>query len=246
MKSFFRAATLASLLTAAALAAPMAAGAETAIGDPVFAATTLSLSAHGETEVTPDQATITLGVQTKAASARDAMAQNAQRMSAVIAALRGAGIAAKDIRTSNLNLQAQYDYAPNTPPRLTGYQAANDVTVTIDDLTRLGPAIDAVTQAGANQINGISFGLKSSQAAEDAARLEAVKALRAKAELYAQATGYHIARLVNLSEGGGYEPQPPRAMGEVIVTASKRMATPVAAGELTVRADVSAVFELAR
>jgi len=245
MKSFVPAAILAGLLSAAALAAPSAAGAQTATSDPVFAATTLNLSAHGETQVTPDQATITLGVQTKAMSARDAMAQNAQRMSAVIAALRGAGIAAKDIRTSNINLQAQYAYAPNTAPKLTGYEAANDVTITVEDLARLGPAIDAVTEAGANQINGISFGLKAPGPAEDAARLEAVKALRAKADLYAQAAGYHIARLVNLSEGGGYQPQPLRVMAASKMR-SAAAPTPVEAGELTVSADVSAVFELAR
>jgi len=245
MKSTVRAAALAGLLSAGVLAAPLAAGAEAATADPVFAATTLSLSAHGETQVTPDQATITLGVQTKAANARDAMAQNAQRMSAVIAALRGAGIAGKDIRTSNLNLQAQYAYAPNTAPRLTGYQASNDVTVTVEDLAKLGPAIDAVTEAGANQVNGISFGLKAPGPAEDAARLEAVKALRAKAELYAQAAGYHIARLVSLSEGGGYQAQPLRPM-EAFKARSAQIATPVEAGELSVSADVSAVFELAR
>jgi len=245
MKSFVRAAALAGLLSAGALAAPIVAGAQATTADPAFAATTLSLSAHGETQVTPDQATITLGVQTKAASARDAMAQNAQRMSAVIAALRGAGIAGKDIRTSNINLEAQYVYAPNTAPRLTGYQASNDVTITVEDLARLGPAIDAVTEAGANQINGIGFGLKAPGPAEDAARLEAVKALRAKAELYAQAAGYHIARLVNLTEGGGYAPQPLRPMA-MAKARSVAAPTPVEAGELTVSADVSAVFELAR
>ena len=244
MNTFTRGA-LAGLMLTTALAAPMAALAQPANSDPAFAATTLSLSAHGEVQTAPDEATITLGVVTKAATAREAMAQNAQRMGAVIEALRGAGVAAKDVQTSNINLEAQYVYAPNTPPRLTGYQATNDVTVTIVDLARLGPAIDAVSEAGANQINGIGFGLKSPQGAEDAARIAAVKALRAKAELYAQASGYHIARLVNLTEGGGYEPPPMRPM--VMSKARSASApTPVEAGALTVRADVAAVFELAR
>jgi uncharacterized protein YggE len=238
MKTFRRAAAFAGLFVAAL---PAFAWAETMAIDPAFGATTLNLSAHGAVQAAPDEATITLGVETKAASAGAAMSQNAQRMNAVIAALRVVGVAAKDIRTSNLSLNAQYDYPPNAPPRPTGYQASNEVTVTIEDLSRLGPAIDAVTAAGANQIQGIGFGLKASQAAEDAARLEAVKALRAKAELYAQASGYHVARLVNLSESGGYEPGPIRPMAM-----AKMAATPVTAGELTVRADVSAVFELAR
>jgi len=237
--------TMKTLIRAVALAGLLAAGAAQAEPDPAFATTTLNLSAHGETAVTPDEATITLGVQTKAGGAGAAMAQNAQRMSAVITALRGAGITEKDIRTSNLSLAAQYDYAPNTAPRLNGYQASNDVTVTIKDLARLGPAIDAVTNAGANQINGIGFGLKSAQAAEDAARVQAVKALRAKAELYAEASGYHIVRLISLTESGdgGYQPVRPMAMA---MAKSAVQGVPVSAGELTVRADVSAVFELAR
>ena len=239
MKTLIRAATLAGLLVACAATAAQAEP------DPAFATTTLSLSAHGETQVTPDEATITLGVQTKAGSAGDAMNRNAQRMTAVITALRGAGIAEKDIRTSNLSLAAQYDYAPNTPPRLSGYQASNDVTVTVEDLARLGPAIDAVTTAGVNQIGGIGFGLKSPRAAEDAARREAVGALKAKAELYAEASGYHVVRLVNLAESGGDGYQPVRPM--VMAFAKSAAApVPVSAGELTVRADISAVFELAR
>jgi len=118
------------------------------------------------------------------------------------------------------------------------------VTIVVEELARLGPAVDAVTAAGANQINGISFGLKDSSAAEDQARLAAVKALRAKAELYAAATGYRVSRLVSLSEGGGIEPGP-----VVPMMMKARMAaapTPVAAGELTVRIDVNGLYELAK
>jgi uncharacterized protein YggE len=153
-------------------------------------------------------------------------------------------VADKDIQTSNLSLNAQYVYAANEPAKLTGYQASNDVTIVVEDLSRLGPAVDAVTAAGANQINGISFGLKDSSAAEDQARLAAVKALRAKAELYAGATGYRVSRLVSLSEGGGIEPGP-----VVPMMMKARMAaapTPVAAGELTVRIDVNGLYELAK
>ncbi|HEX4184026.1 MAG TPA: SIMPL domain-containing protein [Caulobacteraceae bacterium] len=240
MKSHFRAAALAAVLSAIA-----AAGAQAATSDAAFAATTLNVSADGETQVAPDKATINLGVETKAPSAAAAMAENARRMNAIIAALHGAGVDAKDILTSNLSLNPQYDYAPNMPPRLDGYQASNQVTITVQELSRLGPTIDAVTNAGANQINGISFGLKSTRAAEDAARSEAVKALKAKADLYAEASGYHVARLVNLSEGGapGYRPIGPAPM---MMAKAAVHDVPVAPGDLTVRVSVSAVYELAR
>jgi uncharacterized protein len=169
------------------------------------------------------------------------MARNAAQMAEVTAALRRAGVADRDIQTSNLNLSAQYTYAQNQPPKLTGYQASDDVTVTIEDLTRLGPAIDAVTAAGANQIGGIGFGLKDPVAAEDQARLSAIQALTAKAQLYANATGYRIARLINLSEGAAQALVPVRMMA---YTAKAAVPTPVSSGELTVGVYVSAVYEL--
>ena len=212
--------------------------------DAAFRATTLSISAYGEVKAAPDKATITLGVQTTAPTAAQAMADNAARMSQVIAALRKQGLADKDIQTSNLNLSAQYEYEQNKPPRLTGYQASNDVTVTVNDLKKLGPTIDAVTAAGVNQINGIGFGIKDPQAAEDQARVKAVQALQAKAQLYAGAAGYRIGRLVNLSESGG---SPPVLYAPKMVTMTARAAsTPVEAGELTIRADVSGLYELAK
>jgi uncharacterized protein YggE len=168
-------------------------------------------------------------------------------MSQVMSALQKAGIAAKDIQTSGLNLNAQYQYEQNLPPRLTGYQASNQVTVTVHDLARLGAAVDATVTAGANQVNGISFGLDDPTAAENAARERAVKALQAKADLYARATGYRVGRLVSLSEGGGYSVPPPMPM---MMNQMKREAmaadTSVSPGELKVRIEVRGLYELSR
>jgi hypothetical protein len=211
----------------------------------MFRATTLNLSGTSEVKATPDMATITLGVQTEAPTASAAMAQNATRMTRIVAALKAAGLADKDIQTSNISLDAQYDYQQNQPPKLRGYQASNTVLITVYDISRLGRTLDAVTTAGANQINGIGFGLKDSSAAENEARLKAVKALQAKAELYAGAVGYRVARLVNLSEGGGYTPSPPRPMAMARADFAKAE-TPVQAGELTVRMDVNGLYELSR
>jgi len=215
--------------------------------DAAFKATTFSLSAYGETRVAPDMATITLGVQTEAPTAADALKANGTRMNQVMAALKKAGIAERDIQTSNLNLNAQYAYEQNQPPRLTGYQASNQVTITVRDLTKLGATVDATVNAGANTVNGISFGLANPQVAEDAARLDAVKALQAKAELYGRATGYKTVRLVNLSEGGGYTPpSPPVPMMAFAAKREMADATSVAGGELKVRIDVSAVYEVTK
>jgi len=237
--------TLPALALAAALAFAGAAGAQVpGDAEAMFHATTLSISAEGEVKATPDQASISLGVQTTAPTAAQAMADNAQRMTQVIAALRRQGLEGKDVQTSQISLQAQYNYQPNKSPELTGYQASNQVTVTVGDLAKLGAVLDAVTASGANQIEGVSFGLKDPDAVQDQARLKAVKALGAKAQLYAGAAGYRVGRLVSLSEGGGV--QPLAFASKVMTMAAARAPTPVEPGELTVRAEVTGLYELAR
>jgi uncharacterized protein YggE len=235
-------AALAGVLLAAAAALP--ARAQSA-SDAAFRATTLNLSAFGETAIAPDLATITLGVQNDAPTAAQALSANAAQMARVVAALKKAGIAERDIQTSTLTVSPQYVYEQNQPPRLNGYQASNQVTLQVRDLARLGQTVDATVSAGATNVGGISFGLQDPKTAEDAARLEAVKALQAKADLYARASGYHLVRLVNLAEGGGYAPAPPVPM---YAMAKREMAdsSPVSGGELKVRIDVSATYELAK
>ena len=250
MKTLMRAGGLAMVL-AMASAAPGAMAQATAPvvpqgADSLFRATTLNLSAYGETRLAPDMASISLGVMTDGPTAAAALQANAQRMTAVIASLKKAGIAERDIQTSGLNLSPQYRYVENQPPQLTGYQASNQVTVTVRDLKKLGAAVDATVAAGANQVNGVSFGLQDPSAAEDAARERAVKALAARADLYARATGLRLVRLVSLSEAGGYTPRPPIPMVEMASFRGKAADTPVAGGEVAVRVDLSAVYELAR
>jgi uncharacterized protein len=248
MKNRLIAVAAVSAAAFALAAAPLAALAQTSAGaaDPAFAATTLSLSAFGEAKIAPDMATITLGVDTAAPTAAQAMRDNAQRMAQVVAALKSAGIESRDLQTSDLSLSPQYANEPNRPARLTGYQASNKLTVTVNDLSRLGTVADAVVAAGANNIGDIAFGLANPVSAENTARVAAVKALEDKASLYAQAVGYHINRLVNLSEGGDNSPGPPRPMGMMVMRSAQMASTPVEAGELNVRVDITGLFELAR
>jgi uncharacterized protein YggE len=240
-----------TFLRAAALAvAVVAAAAQIAFAEPLtapgaFQATTLNLTASGDVMAAPDKATITLGVQTEAATAAQALQANAEQMTRVMAALKRAGIAERDLQTAQLNVNPKYVYEQNQPPRLTGYDASNQVAVTVRDLKRLGATVDAAVGAGATNVNSIGFGFVDPTAAEDAARLEAVKALQAKAELYAKAVGHPIVRLVSLSEGPAYAP--PIPLQEAMVAGAKRMAaTPVSVGEMQVRIEVTGVYELAR
>ena len=240
---FAAAAAAAALLVSSAPAA--LAQSEPQAADSAFRATTLNLSAYGETRVAPDMATISMGVTTEAPQAAQALADNGREMNKVIAALKRGGIAERDIQTSQLSVEPQYVYEQNLPPKLTGYRAANQVTVTVRDLGRLGAALDAAVAAGANQAGQVSFGLTDPTNAENAARERAVKALAVKADLYARATGYRVLRLVSLSEGGGYSPPRPIPMAAMTARFAKAD-TPVQAGESQVRIDVSGLYELTR
>ena len=238
----------AALVLLAGTAAALPASAQVVLdNDAAFRATTLTLSSSGEARTTPDQATISLGVMTEGATAAQAMQRNRERMNAVVAAVRRAGVQDKEIQTSGLNLNPQYVHENNKAPRITGYQASNQVTLTVNDLAQLGPVVDAVVSAGANQVNGISFGLRNTDAASDEARRTALRNLQRKAELYSQATGLRIVRLVTLSEGGGYQPRPPMPMFRGRAASMEVAdATSVSPGEVEVRVDVTAVYELAR
>ena len=232
----------AALGAMAALALTLPAGAQSVGSDARFGTTTLNISGHGEARVPPDQATLELGVTTQGASAVAAMQANAADMAKVIAALRASGVAAGDIQTSTLAVSPQYAYAEGQAPRLTGYQASNQVTVRTQDMKHLGQLVDAAAGAGATNVGAISFGLKSRGAAANYARIAAVKDLDDKAQIFADAAGYHIRRLVNLSETSTLEPGP-RPM--VAMAAMRAEApTPVEAGEIVVSVDVTGEFEL--
>jgi len=240
-----------AMICAGALGALIAAAAPPALAqtaapdaEAMFRATTLSLSAEGETKVAPDLARISLGVTDQAATAAEAMRVDAAQMGRVMAAVRKAGVAERDVRTAQISVSPQYAYEQGAAPRLTGYQAANQVIVTVRDLGKLGAILDAAVAAGGNEAGGVSFDLADRTPAEDAARLAAVKALQAKAELYARATGYRIVRLVSLSEGEASAPPVALPMARARLQAAP--VTPVSPGELEVRVSVAGMFELGR
>ena len=229
-------------LAALALLAASAAHAEGPPAGPRPA--TITLQAAGEVRMAPDVATIQLGVTATAPTAGAAAAEEARRMTQVLAALNARGLSGRDVQTAQLSLQPQYAYAQNEAPRLTGYQATNSVVVRVRDLKRLGAAVDAATGAGADTVGGIAFGLDDPSKAEDEARVKAVTALEARAGLYARAAHLKITRLASLSESGGYAPPEPRPMMRMAM-AAKSDSTPVEAGEVAVRVEVSAVYEAA-
>jgi uncharacterized protein YggE len=175
-----------TLLTALALGAtalPAAATAQAMAPVAVLSGTRLDISATGEVTRVPDLAIISAGVQTLQPTATAAIEENAARMERVRAALKRAGIADRDIQTSSINLNPEYVYDQNRPPRLTGYRATNTVNVKFRDLKRTGAILDALVAQGANQINGPNLTIDKPEAAYDEARIKAIAAGQARAEL---------------------------------------------------------------
>ncbi len=224
---------------AAAVIAGIAASASAADVTP----STLTVTAEGRVTQSPDLAEVSGGVVTSAKTAAAAMAENAQRMAAVVAAVRKAGLADRDIQTAGLSLQPQYNYVNNQPPQLTGYQATNTVNLRIRKLADAGRLLDTLVAVGANQLNGPTFRVENADKALDAARTEAVATARARAELYARAAGLHIKRIVAISESSA-EPGPRPIMMTMRAKSMDSAASPVEPGEVALTINVTMTFEL--
>ena len=204
--------------------------------------TKLDISATGEVTRVPDLATISAGVVTRSTTATAALQENADRMERVRVALKRAGIADKDIQTSNISLNPEYRYENNLPPQLVGYTASNQVSIRFRDIRNSGRILDALVSQGANQINGPNLSIDHPETALDEARTKAAAAGRARAELYARALGMRVVRLLSVSESGGYAVPPPMPM--VMRAQAADASTKIDPGEQQLQVTLAMTFEL--
>ncbi len=204
--------------------------------------TRLEVQARGVVRGMPDRAMISAGVVTQAPDAQTALRRNAEQMAKLLAALRAAGIADKDIRTQSIALTPQYRYPANEAPVLTGYQANNSLAISIAEIARVGGVIDVLVKQGANEINGPHFVLSQRPMMEDQARQEAVRQFQARAALYAKALGLHVRRILSLSEA--VEPAGPPMPFLMARAAAVEPKTTLSAGQEDVAVTVSGIVEL--
>ena len=193
----------------------------------------VTLTVQEEVQSEPTLATMNAGVVTQAPTASEALRQNAQKMNSVVAELKKRGIAAKDIQTSGINLNPQYNYnnREGQPPQLTGYQASNNVTLKTRDLTKIGALLDALVAVGGNNISGPSFSIENDTALKTQAREKALKTAAAQADFYAKQTGFTRAKLVSITEGATMN-SGPRPMMMEARAAGKADFSPVEPGEV--------------
>jgi len=222
-------------------AAALAANVEIATGGPV-----VELNVYESVDVAPDTATIGAGVTTEAPTATEALRQNSAEMQKVIARIKALGVAEKDIQTTGINLNARYDYDQATQRQVfRGYMASNRVSVILRKIDDTGRVLDALVEAGANDINGPTFSIDDDTAAKDAARKRAVERAQAQAKAYAVMLGYDGAKVLAISEGlTGNSPMP--LMAEMRLSATKVDAAPVQPGMVQAGVNISITYELVK
>jgi uncharacterized protein YggE len=227
----------------AAVAIPSGAAAQQCNITQTIAGTRLDINATGEVTRVPDVAIISAGVVSRSPSATAALQDSANKMSQVLAALKRAGVADRDVQTSNVSLNPEYRYPENQSPQLVGYTASNSLTVRFRDIGNSGKILDALVREGANQINGPTLVVDKPEAALDEARAKAVASGRARAELYARSLGMHVARVVFVSESENSPASPPMPMYARAEVAGAP-ATKIEPGEQKLQVNLAMVFEL--
>jgi uncharacterized protein YggE len=197
----------------------------------------VTVSGEGRISAAPDTALIRLGVTTQAETARQASDANAQKMNALLETLKKNGIPARDIQTSRLSLQPQYETNKSDAVRLLGFKVTNQVTVKIHNIGNLPAILDRGIGAGANEIAGIEFVVSEQSKILDKAREEAIADAHRKASLYAHAAGGKLGHVLSIAEGTSTpSPQPFATL--------RQRAVPIAPGEQILSATVSVSYEL--
>jgi uncharacterized protein len=206
---------------------------------------TLTMTGTGEMRAKPDTAIVTLGVMSRADTARAALTANNAAMTAILSSLEAAGVAKKDIQTSNFSVNPVYDYDNSgaKPPRITGYDVSNQLAVTVRKLDTLGTILDEAVSKGSNQIYGITFTIDDPRALEDEARKSAVEDAARKAKLYAEAAGVALDAIQSISEQVARPPQPVYMKAQRMEAAADS-SVPVAEGEQVVSIDVSITWTI--
>jgi uncharacterized protein YggE len=203
----------------------------------------VAVSGDSIVQAQPDTAILTIAVVTQAKQAIDAQQQNASRSDAVIRALKAVAGPGAEIKTSGYSLQPQRIYRENQPPTISGFEARNSVTVVLDDLSKVGPVIDASALAGANDVTGISFTLRKDRPARDQALTEATREAMSKAQVMAQALGGRVVRIVEVQEEGSVRPLPIYT-ADFGREAKMAVQTPIEVGTLDVTSRVQLVAEI--
>lgn len=195
------------------------------------------VTGRGEVKVTADRATIQISVQTRAATAAAAAAENATKQQSVLSALRALGLGNDQLSTVNYNVYPEQRYQEGKDPEIVGYNVTNTVLVEVRKLNQVGPVIDAALSHGANMITSLQFSASNTEAARRSAIAMAIEKARADADAAARAAHGTLGTLLEINVGS-YSPMPPRPV-VMMRAAAAATDTPINPGEDTVTVEVT-------
>ena len=207
----------------------------------------ISVSGEGLVEVTPDRATISVGVITRDKNPSAVQSANAKAAAAVINSIVALGIERKNISTGNYNFNPVYRHTDNGKRVLEGYEATNSVTIIVDDLNLIGKIIDAALNHGANRVDSLNFGLRNKDTYRDEALRLAILDARHKAEVATSTLGKNIVSVRSVSINSSHVSTPNYKMARSMAMADGAdFETPIESGTLTCSASVHVEFEISR
>ena len=215
-------------------------GAPAALAEDIREVRSITVTATGQVAAEPDQARITSGVATEAASASQALSRNSELMKKVIDGLKAEGIDAKDIQTTSFRVEPRYTRPrEGEAPTIDGYRVVNQVEVLARNLDRLGDVLDRLVSLGANEMAGLTFEVSKAETLRDEARKEAVANAKRRADLYAAAAGAEVGEVLAIQEGGDVGPRP-----MPMARAMRAEAVPIERGTETLEASVTVTWAL--
>lgn len=204
---------------------------------------TIRLDSMGGVKAKPDIAQITLGVTAEADTARAALDQNSAAMTRVIEALKQTGLVEEDIQTIDFAVRSRFENSKTEGKNvITGYRVVNLIRITVRDLTKLGDILDRAVSQGSNEMGGIQFNVADPAKLLDEARKRAMDSARRKAELYAQAAGSRLGRVITIDEQS-VSPWRANSMTSMRMD-TKAMDVPIQPGEAELQVNISVLWEL--
>ncbi len=204
----------------------------------------IELSVYESVTAAPDLVTIGAGVSSEAPTAVEAMRQNAEEMTRVIARIRSLGVADEDIQTTGINLNARYDYNQQSRRQIfRGYQVSNRVSVKLREIDETGSVLDALVASGATDLSGPSFSIENDDAAKDVARQRAVERAQRRAEAYARMVGYDGVRVLAISEAIRASGPVPQVQARALA-AEADVSTPVQPGQVSTGVSITIKYEM--
>lgn len=205
----------------------------------------IQVSGSGSVTVEPDRATVTFAMETRATTAAEAAGDNADAMTRVLEAVRGAGVEGLELATFGYSLSPEYQVRNNNQRtrEIVAYQALNNIRATVSDVDGIGRVIDSAIGAGANRVASIGFFAADTEDARREALAMAVASARAEAEVIARSLGHELGAPLEVS-GGAASPMPRRMEG--LALSGRAADTPIEVGDQTVSANISIRFALGR